>query len=104
MPNATTDLSSYPYTLGLPKRSVHVLLCVFGRVSSREWQAAYRAYLRTDHWRAAKAKAFEVHGRVCMLCRNSATQVHHRDHKCLFREDAEKDLTVLCLRHHKQIS
>ncbi len=66
-------------------------------------------YYRTDWWRATKHRALKAHGRACALCgRTLGLQVHHKPkgYKKMFKEDVEKDLSVVCKpchrRHHRR--
>jgi len=64
------------------------------------------AYYDTPEWKAKREEAFAVHGRRCAVCGTDKNlQVHHlRYWKWGFpiqgRENATKDLRVLCKEHH----
>jgi len=63
-------------------------------------------YYRSAHWKEVRRKAFEHYGRKCAVCGAShRLQVHHIHYRrngrsVLGREDIEKDLRVLCRKHH----
>lgn len=63
-------------------------------------------YYRSEHWKKVRSQAFEYYGRKCAICGTTQRlQVHHLIYKrngrsVLGREDIQKDLVVLCKKHH----
>ena len=94
----TADRATYPFKQGL-HRDVALRL-----LSGTFTPAEYAAYLRTPHWTAKKAEAFETWGCACGLCDAPAAQVHHRPsgYRHLFREDVRRHLIPLCRLCHKR--
>lgn len=81
----------------------------FGAWVDRE----YGDYYRSDHWKEVRMKAIKLSGHRCAVCseaylkrgrRLTVRHVHHvRDGKSThFRENAEKDLIVLCEDHNQK--
>jgi len=71
-----------------------------GRVGGdREW---YRGtYLRSQHWRARRARALELAGYRCTACDSSGRlDVHHRSYAHLGAE-RDDELAVLCRTCHE---
>jgi hypothetical protein len=65
-----------------------------------EWQARYRAYLRSPRWQEVRRMAFAHYGRECQWCgATRRLQVHHLHYHTLGRERPE-DLEILCPACH----
>ena len=64
--------------------------------------ASYDAYLKSALWRRIKKEFLK--GRLCLLCRRSASVLHHRsyDKQTMLYGD-KKTLVPMCLRCHKVI-
>ncbi len=93
-----------PFDQGLPRPVVLRLLAGPGRFT----KADYALYCQTTHWEIARAEAYAVWGRECLLCGAPGSQVHHtpEGYRHLFREDVRRHLRPLCStchkRHHKK--
>ena len=48
------------------------------RVLSAIGFASYEDYLQSDLWASIRLKVFQLKGRKCCVCRDVATQVHHK--------------------------
>lgn len=101
--------ASDPFTQGLPQRAVLLLLDPRSDRRSEAWKAAYRLYLRTDHWQTVKGQTLTISRRACQLCDSPlGLQVHHRPegYRHLFREIPGIHTTALCggchSRHHRK--
>lgn len=80
----------------------------------REWY--HGVYLKSEHWKATRARAIELAGKKCSRCRKSAgalldvpgvrfgvcihLEVHHRTYERLWFE-RDSDLEVLCQLCHR---
>jgi len=89
-----------PFSQGLPRDVTLRLLAGPGRFTA----ADYRLYVQTTHWEIARAEAYAIHGRFCILCDSPAAQVHHRPagYRNLFREDPRLHLIPLCRGCHRR--
>jgi len=60
-------------------------------------------YLKTDAWRAKRAKVLKRDGNLCQAClENAATQVHHLSYKN-WQEEPLFELVSICEPCHKKI-
>lgn len=65
-------------------------------------QAAYRAYLKSDHWKVLRAEALKFYGRKCAHCPSTKKiQVHHTSYGSDWYAVTLVDLKPLCRRCHK---
>ena len=62
--------------------------------------ADYQAYLRSDAWKARRAKAFAAAKGTCLACGRRAECVHHRSYERLGQE-TDADLVALCWDCHQ---
>lgn len=64
----------------------------------------FRKYFKTEHWvglRDAKLRRDPW----CQLCRRvPASQVHHSNYACFFKERLDRDIISVCGRCHQRIS
>ena len=64
----------------------------------------FQKYFRTGHWQRRKSEKL-LRDPVCQLCRRTkATQVHHKNYACFYREHVDRDLDSVCGRCHRKIS
>lgn len=72
------------------------------KMSFRERQEAYRAYLLTDHWKELRGEKL----RLCPMCEvcgmNEATEAHHLVYRDLY-DCTIKDLVSACFPCHKRV-
>jgi len=66
---------------------------------------AYRAYLKSDKWKAKRQAVFKHYGKRCYACRKQAKvlHVHHLTYERLGNE-AMGDLIPLCVPCHKSLT
>lgn len=75
-------------------------------LSDRVAKQDMAAYYRSPAWAQKRIAAYRAHGRHCAVCGSKTDlQVHHLRYRkyglpIFGREDAQKDLRVLCERHH----
>lgn len=62
---------------------------------------SYKNYLGSRLWKLIKERAFQIHGRICRVCKGEATQIHHASYlrDVLMGEDV-RALIPLCGRCH----
>jgi len=65
-------------------------------------KADYLRYLKTRHWKTARARAIRKHGSECSVCGVALArpQVHHKHYKTLWHEKPG-DLVIMCRAHHE---
>ena len=64
----------------------------------------YHDYMHSPEWKKKRQEAFSLHGRYCAACAsNSNLHVHHKTYSSLGQENIDKDLVVLCYKHHKGV-
>lgn len=69
-------------------------------LTQKEWY--WKVYLKSDHWKELRERAFALHGRYCAKC--SATKrldVHHITYRWIFDVTPEH-LQILCRPCHQQ--
>lgn len=65
---------------------------------------SYSAYLVSDLWYAIRCRVMEKYGRCCVVCKRTATQVHHTDYEPdTMRGDRIDGLVAICYAHHQEI-
>jgi hypothetical protein len=66
--------------------------------------ASYRAYLRSDLWRAIRRRAFKLHGWRCKACARKTRTLHHLSYsKATMRGDDLTLLVPLCRSCHYKV-
>lgn len=67
-------------------------------LSRKDW---YRnIYLKSEHWKQLRQKAFAKHGRKCCKCGSKKRlDVHHLNYRSIF-DVVTDDLQIICRRHH----
>lgn len=72
-----------------------------GEFRKKTREEEYRAYMRSERWRALRRKVIERDGDRCKLCRRSRRklEVHHLTYVRFGRERLE-DLALICQRCH----
>lgn len=63
---------------------------------------AYRAYLRSDHWRGVREIVMRRTGGMCSQggCKERARDVHHDFYRANLFDTRPEDCTPLCKKHH----
>jgi len=65
-------------------------------------QAAYREYLKSDHWRALRIQAFRVYGRKCYKCpKRFGLDVHHLRYRHPWTACTVEDVRPCCRNCHE---
>lgn len=66
---------------------------------------AYKAYLKSDRWKAKRQEVFAHYGKRCYACQKQARilHVHHMDYARLGKERVT-DLIPLCVPCHKEVT
>lgn len=64
----------------------------------------YDDYLKSDYWRDFKAKHrnTEKYRQGCRVCGCPEVDYHHLNYDHLYHEDFDRDIALLCRKHHKQ--
>lgn len=61
----------------------------------------YKEYLKSEHWKQRRARAIELAGGHCIVCRNGRkVEVHHNTYVRIW-DERDDDLAVLCNVCHK---
>lgn len=70
----------------------------------------YKAYLRTDKWKAIAKRRIEIDNHTCVMCKSRGTmtnclEVHHLSYRYLYHEENRiyEDLVTLCHSCHKSV-
>lgn len=64
----------------------------------------FKKYFRTSHWKTKREEKLRITP-YCECCRvRRATQVHHKNYGCWFKEHIDKDLLSICNGCHTAIS
>lgn len=64
----------------------------------------YEEYLKSDYWCDFKTKHrnTEKYKQGCRVCGCPEVDFHHLNYDHLYREDFDRDIALLCRKHHKQ--
>lgn len=67
-----------------------------------DYQIWYReVYLKSEHWKALRAKALDYHGKICFKCKSKGPlDVHHLRYRKIY-DVLVTDLQVLCRSCHE---
>lgn len=66
-------------------------------------QKAYRAYLKTDHWKDLRAEAVHRDGEKCCRCGSRRRiQVHHKCYRGRYEDSLLEDLETVCRECHRK--
>ena len=68
-----------------------------------DFSKLYSEYLLSKEWRDKRVQAFRFFGKNCLVCGGSATTIHHKTYKRIFRELVEEDLMPVCEECHAKI-
>lgn len=64
----------------------------------------YSVYIKSSHWEKRKNQLFQKFGRTCVICGScERISVHHlRYDNSEFGIEKDKDLVIICWKHHEQ--
>ena len=68
-----------------------------------DFSSLYSAYLLSKEWRDKREQAFSFFGNNCLVCGDTATTIHHKTYRRIFRESVEEDLMPVCEACHAKI-
>lgn len=64
----------------------------------------YNEYLNSDLWRNIRFAAYQLHGKLCLICKNSATCIHHLDYALdTLKGTNLNSLIPLCADCHEKV-
>ncbi len=66
--------------------------------------ASYEEYLNSSLWRRIRGRVFNLRGRVCLVCKGKATQVHHLSYRVeVLTGEGLSQLVPICNKCHESL-
>jgi len=65
---------------------------------------AYEEYLKSDHWKQVKQKAFQrPNYQKCEFCDSTKVELHHKSYKWIGTKYELSVIIALCREHHQEV-